>query len=154
MGTFLRLVSGFLFVPLLIWLSRRGGGYVLFLIDSIIAVGLWEFYRLMEAKGVEPSKKLGIFAALTLSTLVYWGGPTHFLGLYLAAFAMTITLRELFRPVEKFPIYDIATTAFGVLYVAWLAIHLIMLRELPREGGVDYSIGSHLFLYAFLMTWA
>jgi len=153
-GTFLRLVSGFLFVPILIWLSRRGGGYLLFLVEIVIVVGMWEFYRLMEAKGVEPSKKLGIFAALTLATLVYWGGPTHFLGLFLAAFAMTITLRELFRAVEKFPIYDIATTAFGVIYVGWLAIHMIMLRELPREVGVDYAIGSHLLLYAFFMTWA
>ncbi|MBZ0267305.1 phosphatidate cytidylyltransferase [bacterium] len=154
MGTLLRVASGFVFVPVLILLSQHGGVWLLFLVNNIIVVGLWEFYRLMEAKGVEPSKKLGIFAALVLSTLVYWGGPTHFLGLFLAAFVMTITLRELFRPVEKLPIYDIATTTFGVLYVGWLGTHFTMLRELPREVGVDYAIGSHLLLYAFLMTWA
>ncbi|GJM44223.1 MAG: phosphatidate cytidylyltransferase [Gemmatimonadota bacterium] len=154
MGTFLRVLSGFVFVPLLIWLSRHGGAFFLFLVLNIIVVGLWEFYRLMEAKGVEPSKKLGITAALTVATLVYWGGATHFLGMFLALFVMTITLRELFRPVERFPIYDIATTAFGVLYVGWLAIHLLLLRELPREVGVDYLWGSHFLLYAFLMTWS
>jgi phosphatidate cytidylyltransferase len=38
--------------------------------------------------------------------------------------------------------------------VGWLLIHLLMLRELPRELGLDDRVGAHLVLYAFLMTWA
>lgn len=154
MGTLLRVASGFVFVPILIWCARTGGAAWLFLIVSIIVIGLWEFYRIMEAKGIEPSKKLGISAALVLSTLIYWGGPTHFLGLFLAAYVVTITLRELFRSVEKYPIYDIATTSFGVLYVGWLGLHMLLLRELPRELALDYALGGHLALYAFFMTWS
>jgi phosphatidate cytidylyltransferase len=153
-GTFLRVLSGIIFVPFLIWLARQGRGWFLCLVLNIIVVGMWEFYRVMEAKGVEPSKKLGVTAALVLATLVYWGGPTHFLALFLALFMMTLMVRELFRPVEKFPIYDIATTVFGVLYVGWLGLHLELLRELPREVGLAYALGAPLVLYAFFMTWA
>ncbi len=154
MGTILRVLSGIVFVPLLIWLAHQGRGWFLGLVLNIVVVGLWEFYRVMEAKGVEPSKKLGIAAGLVLSVLVYWGGPAHFLPLFLAAFMMVLTLRELFRRAEKFPIYDISTTVFGVLYVGWLGLHLLLLRELPREAGLAYALGAPIVLFAFFMTWA
>jgi phosphatidate cytidylyltransferase len=155
-GTLKRVASGVVFVPFLVVVSRAGGGWFLALTDMILIVGLWEFYRLMEAKGVNPSKKVGIGAALALSTITYWFGPgaqTHYLGLFLAASVVVITIRELLREDLAFPIYDIATTAFGVMYVGWMLIHFILLREMPRELGLPYITGSHFLLYVFLMAW-
>lgn len=157
MGTLTRVASGVVFVPFLILISRAGGGWFLSLTNIILIVGLWEFYRLMEAKGVNPSKKIGIGATLALSTITYWFGPatqTHYLGLFLAASVVVITIRELMREDLAFPIYDIATTAFGVMYVGWMLIHFILLREMPRELGLPYLAGSHFILYTFLMAWA
>ena len=156
MSTLLRVASGVVFVPFLIVVSRAGGGWFLALTNMILLVGLWEFYRLMEAKGVNPSKKIGMGAVLALSTITYWFGPgqqTHYLGLFLTAFVMVITIRELLREDITFPIYDIATTAFGVFYVGWMLTHFILLREMPRELGLPYIAGSHFLLYTFLMTW-
>jgi phosphatidate cytidylyltransferase len=156
-GTLTRVASGVVFVPFLILVSRAGHGWFLALADMILIVAMWEFYHLMEAKGVNPSKKLGIAAALLLSTLTYWFGPSHgmhFLGMFLAAWVVVITLRELLRESIEFPIYDIATTAFGVLYPGWMLLHLVLLRELPRELGLPYLAGSHFLLYVFLIAWA
>jgi phosphatidate cytidylyltransferase len=42
----------------------------------------------------------------------------------------------------------------GVFYVAFLASHLVLLRELPLAAGLDYSIGSSFVFLAFAVTWA
>ena len=156
MGTLRRVLSAIVFIPVLVLLSRTGGGPFLLFVDMTMVVALWEFYRLMEAKGVNPSKRLGVAAALVLSVLTFWWGPNggHSLGLFLAAFVVTIMLRELVRPQMTFPIYDIATTMFGVFYVGWLMLHLLLLREVPREMGLPYAAGSAFVLYAFLLAWA
>jgi phosphatidate cytidylyltransferase len=148
----LRILSGVVFVPVLIFLSRLGGVWFLLLVLGILVLGGWEFYRMMERKGVNPSKKMGVFAILALAVLVYLTG-TKFLGLYLALLLFTILLRELFRSKMMFPIYDIATTFFGVLYVGWLMSHLVLLRELPHVLALDYQLGSHFVLYTFLIVW-
>jgi len=157
LGTRKRVLSGIVFLPILVLISRRGGGAFLLFLNTTMVVALWEFYRLMEAKGVNPSKRLGVAAALVLSTITWWWGPGgghHSLGVFLAAFVVSISLRELFRPEMAFPIYDIATTFFGVFYVAWLMLHLLLLRELPREIGLPDGAGSAFLLYAFLLAWA
>jgi phosphatidate cytidylyltransferase len=151
-GTLLRVASGIVFVPILVWLSRRGGGPFLFFINMLLVVACWEFYSLMEAKGVNPSKKVGVTAVMLLSFTVTWSGTEH-LGLFLAMFVIAITVRELMR-AAKLPIYDIATTVFGVVYVGWLLLHLLLLRELPREQFLPDAAGSHFFLYAFFLAWA
>jgi phosphatidate cytidylyltransferase len=156
-GTLLRVLSALVFLPFLVLVTRAGGGVFLLFLDMTMVVALWEFYQVMEAKGVNPSKRLGVSAALILSTLTYWWGPSgahHSLGIFLAAFVITIMLRELFRPDMAFPIYDIATTMFGVFYVGWLMLHLLLLRELPREFGLPDAAGSSFVLYAFLLAWA
>ncbi len=152
MGTLLRVVSGIVFLPILYWVSKTGGGPFLFFMNMLTIVACWEFYSLMEAKGVNPSKKVGVTAVMLLSTTVVWSG-TEYLGLFLAAFVVVITVRELFR-TDALPIYDIATTVFGVVYVGWLLLHLLLLREIPREHSLPDVVGSHFFLYAFLMAWS
>jgi phosphatidate cytidylyltransferase len=152
-STLLRVASGIVFVPALILASRAGRGWFLFLAEWILFAGAWEFYLMMEAKGINPSKKVGVGAVLVLGVLTYLGGTAP-LGFFLAAFVITITLRELFRAETALPIYDIATTVFGVLYVGWLGVHFVLLRELPREIGTAYSTGSAFLLYAFLMAWS
>jgi phosphatidate cytidylyltransferase len=148
-----RVLSGVVFVPFLILMTQAGGGFFLFLVNWIQLAACWEFYRMMEAKGVHPSKKVGLFATLVLSAVVYATG-LNYLGVFLAGFILTILVRELFRPEMTFPIYDIATTVFGVVYVGWLLLHLVLLRELPRELSMDDSLGATLVLYVIAIVWS
>jgi phosphatidate cytidylyltransferase len=146
-------LSGIVFVPVLIWISRTGGAPFLFLIYATVIMGLHEFYSLMEAKEINPSRKLGIAAVLVLTTLVFVSGTAH-LGLFLAAFLLVLTVRELFRETMTFPIYDIATTFFGVAYVGWLVLHLLLLRQLPASIGLHDSMGGHFVLMTFFCVWS
>jgi phosphatidate cytidylyltransferase len=152
LSTLPRVLSAIVFIPVLIVLSRVGGLWFLALVAGILIVGCREFYTLMEAKGVNPSKKTGIVVAVLLCVTAYVSGTGH-LGFFLAALMIAVMLRELFRTPVAFPIYDIATTVFGVIYVGWLTAHLVLLRESPRELGLPYGIGSAFLLYAFLMAW-
>lgn len=152
MSTLPRVLTAVVFIPILILVSRAGGVWFLALVEGILIVGCREFYTLMEAKGVNPSKKTGIVVAVLLCVTAYFSG-VELLGFFLAALMIAITLRELFRTRIAFPIYDIATTVFGVIYVGWLMAHLVLLREAPHEVGLPYRAGSAFLLYAFLMAW-
>ena len=50
-------------------------------------------------------------------------------------------------------VFHISTTIFGVLYVGWLSTHFILLRELPRVVGLDYSMGANFVFLAIALTW-
>ena len=67
-----RILASFIFIPCLIIIARRGGFYYLALIDIMILVGLWEFYKMMEAKGLKPYKTIGILSGLALSWYVFF----------------------------------------------------------------------------------
>jgi len=41
----------------------------------------------------------------------------------------------------------------GTTYVAWLASHLVALRELPLHTGGTYALGFHAVAFAFVTTW-
>jgi phosphatidate cytidylyltransferase len=148
-----RVLSGVVFIPVLVLMTRAGGAVFLFLVNWIQVAACWEFYRMMETKGVNPSKKVGLLATLVLSAVVYATGPGH-LGVFLAGFVLTMMVRELFRAEMTFPIYDIATTVFGVVYIGWLLIHLVLLRELPRELSMDEALGASLVLYVIAIVWS
>ena len=63
-----RILASIVFIPCLIIIARRGGFYFLALIDIMILVGLWEFYKMMEAKGLRPYKAIGIMSGLSAET--------------------------------------------------------------------------------------
>ncbi len=139
-------------VPCLFIITWRGGLYFLLLVNLIIVLGLREFYLLLAAKGYRPYKVLGTICALAVSLYLYRGGAADSLIMTLALLA--IMIGELFRKDMARSMNHIAVTLLGVLYVGWLGSHLIMLRELPQELGVDDRIGAELIFYAAVVTWA
>jgi len=140
-------------VPLLIWFTLRGGVLFLLLIDAVIFCGLREFYLLMEARGYRPYKFIGILCGLLLSWYVYTGGAA--LSLLLSVILLVVMTSELFRRDMSNSLVHISVTVFGVLYVGWLASHLVLLRELPNAvDGLDYSFGTRCLGLVAAVTWA
>jgi phosphatidate cytidylyltransferase len=48
----------------------------------------------------------------------------------------------------------VATTVFGIVYVAYLGSHLVLLRELPWLIDRPYDVGARFVFLAFAMTWS
>ena len=149
----LRVVSGLVFVPLLILLARAGGVAFLGLIALEVTLGLIEFYRMMRGKGLQPYPLLGHLCALGLLWKVYRPHQSQTDFLVTAALLLTLGL-GLRRPDLKGRVEGMAVTLFGVLYVGWLSAHLVRLRELPWRAGTAYADGAAYALLAFFLTWS
>lgn len=147
-----RVLASAIFLPCLIIIARRGGFYYLALIDIMILVGLWEFYKMMEAKGLRPYKALGIMSGLALSWYVFFQQGVY-ANFFLSVIFIGIMTLELARREKGLAVYHISVTIFGVFYVAWLGSHLILLRELPHLKGLDYSLGFSFVMVVFALTW-
>jgi phosphatidate cytidylyltransferase len=147
-----RVLASMIFIPCLIIIARRGGYYYLALIDIMILIGLWEFYRMMEAKGLKPYKMMGILSGLALSWYVFFQQGIY-ANVLLSVIFIGIMVLELARKEKGLAVYHISVTLFGVFYVAWLGSHLILLRELPHLKGLDYSLGFSFVIITFALTW-
>ncbi len=150
---FKRILASVIFLPCLFIITRRGGFYYVMLIDIMILVGLWEFYRMMEAKGLRPYKVIGILSGIALSWYIYFHQGIY-ANFFLSIVFIGIMSLELVRRERRFATYHISVTIFGVFYVAWLGGHLILLRELPHLKGLDYQLGFSYVMIVFIMTWS
>jgi phosphatidate cytidylyltransferase len=149
----LRVGSSLLFIPILVLLAHAGGLAFLALVAVQVTLGWIEFYRMMRGKGLQPHPWLGAIASLGILWVSY--RPETSQGDLLATFAFLLAMAlGLRRPEVPRRVEGIAVTLFGVLYVAWLSAHLVLLRELPWRAGTDYRDGASYVLLAFLLTWS
>lgn len=130
-------------------------------------VGLEEFYRACEAKGMQPARLAGIATTgLLFLGATPWGAAR--VGPYrealLVALLMAAMLGEIARR-GRAPVANLGATLLGVVYVGWLFSHLILLRVegaalLARMGGQAPTLpmgigadgGGWLLLLIFLAT--
>jgi phosphatidate cytidylyltransferase len=147
-----RLLASAIYIPCLIIIAKRGGLYYVALIDIMILVGLWEFYKMMEAKGLRPYKAIGIISGIVLSWYIFFQQGIY-ANFFLSIIFFLIMTLELARKEKGLAVYHISVTIFGVFYVAWLGSHLILLRELPHLKGLDYSLGFSFVIVVFAVTW-
>lgn len=165
-----RLVTSFLFVPALIIIATTdsvayslrfwvfeigkvsGGVFFLILIELGIGIGAWEFFTILEAKGMRPYKRLGTFSALLLGLTSYFQSYL-FTILILTSLVIVLSISELFRRSLDRATEHISSTIFGVLYLGWLFSHLVLLRELPTAVGRPYHLGASFCLLPFALTW-
>lgn len=144
--TLKRLISAFIFIPILIYcLVSINPLFLLLLISIIIFLGLLEFYSLAAKKQIKPFTTIGIITSLLLLLSAYFK-PAQFYLLstilispLLIGYIVTLLIRRHFL--------EIGVTLSGVLYIGYLVSHIILLRHLPN-GGV------YLLFLLFLITWS
>jgi phosphatidate cytidylyltransferase len=127
---FYRVVSSVLFIPVLIFIAWNGGIYYLCLIELGIWLGAYEFFKILEIRGLKPYTFLGITAALVLGWNAYFASHI-FTFLTLTVLFFVVSISELYRRTLDRAIFHISATLFGVFYVGWLMSHLILLRQIP-----------------------
>lgn len=147
-----RVIAAVIFVPCLIVISRRGSVYFLLLVELVILTGLWEFYRMMQAKGLSPYRWVGMLGGAALPWYLFFRQGIYG-NLLLGLTFLGIMILELFRREKGHAVYHVSVTIFGVIYVSWLGSHLVMLRELPLITGIGYSRGFDFVMTVFVLTW-
>ena len=147
-----RLLAAAVFLPCFFIIAHRGGIYYLILIDLIIILGLFEFYRMMEAKGLRPYTWIGVLSGGALPWYLFFRQGIYANVLLTLTF-IAVMIAELIRKDKGHAVYHISVTIFGVLYVSWLGSHLMLLRELPILAGLGYSVGFTFVMIVFTLTW-
>ena len=156
-----RLSSSVALWSVALWIIFAGYelGFLL-LIGGLGLVGLWEYYRMLDAKGLPNFKVIGMLcgACLAGGSFYYIGkvGPVHaqdFEVGALLAFLLIVFGRQIFqRTRDLSPLETMAYTIFGLLYVPWMFSFVTkIVYATPRDA--DGHVTGHLYvLWLILVT--
>jgi len=149
-----RIITAVIFLPVLVCLATIGRIYYVILVEIGIILGTYEFFKILEARGLQPYKKLGILAGVLLGLVCYYKSYI-FTMFVLTCLILVLSVSELTRKKVEHAIYHMSGTVFGMLYVSWLFSHLILLREIPKflHYRFDYDMGISFSLLPFLIAW-
>ncbi len=104
------------------------------LVVLLTLIALYEFFYMVEKKGVRLFKSLGIFIGGLIPITVYfkfnveegWQFLFVVIGLFLL-FLLELTKKERHQPV-----LSISATIFGIVYISWCFSFVIKIRQLPH----------------------
>lgn len=148
-----RILVGITLIPVVLLLAWAGGVSVVAFVDVVIVLGLWEFYRMAAAKGLDPNRPLGLLGAVAISWSAWFDGGRAATGLMAGVVLLAVTL-EIIRKRPSSALLNAASTVLGVLYVGWLSSYLILLRALPSTHPTfDERDGMGALLIALLIPW-
>jgi len=147
-----RLVTSVLFILLVVLTLFVFPNWVFALVTtSIIAIALYEFYSLIEKKGILIYKYFGIAAGIMIPLTIYnqfeltKGWELAFIvGACLSLFLLQFARRD-----SSQAIVGVSTTLFGILYVSWFLSFLIKLK-LIQDGG--FPSGAKIVALLLLVT--
>lgn len=146
-GLATRLATSAVLVPLFVATIVAGGVVFLGAILVLVLVGTLEFFHLAGDKPYRARLAPGVALALAFPVILYWapGAPWALAALLTAGVIATAALQML-DPRGAEALASTAFTIFGALYVGLLFGHLVVLREIGREGAV-------LLGFTLLLTW-
>ncbi len=131
----------------------------------LIALALYEFYRLTEARGIFPHKYLGVFCGtvLAVSSKELWAElfglepqaaravATAVALLAVSALIIGVFVQQILKRCRNDAFVDIAATFFGLMYIAFLGSFLVKIRHLYDGSGGDFELRNYLFVLLFVL---
>ena len=132
-ATGVRVLTALVLVPLtfvLIWTPQLNLGFLVF-IAALGGIGVREFYRMAEAKSLEPKLLVGTLFAVAIILSGYFGLP-HIPGLLLFIAFAVLTCFHLSKVEHSLP--SLAASLMGLVYVGWLPAHFVLLHQVPQLG--------------------
>jgi phosphatidate cytidylyltransferase len=108
------------------------------LVTFFIIMGLYEFFTMLEHKGIKIYKYfgIGIGAIIPLSIALRFEPTKSWELLFIVLALLFLILMQFRRRQNSGVIVDISTTLFGILYISWFFSFLIKIRYLPGGLGL------------------
>jgi len=151
-----RVLTAVVGVPLLYFIFYLGGIPFLILILLVILFGNIELFKLLEAKGIQTERELGIAFSLALGIAAYFG---YFYFAVVFSFAVIIIfLLALRRQDLSNAIIALSTGLFAIIYMGWFLSHAILLRNIDHNSNLKTyveTVQGHSdigFFYIFLVV--
>ncbi len=103
----------------------------------VILAGLYEFFYMVEKKGVRLFKPLGLLVGVLIPLTIYFRFPIKegwqfsfaVIGIFI------LFLLELTKKDAHQSILSISATVFGIIYISWCFSFILRIRQLP-EGAL------------------
>jgi len=110
------------------------------LITVFIVIGLYEFFTMLERKGISIYKYfgIGIGAIIPLSIVFRFELTRSWELLFIVLVLLFLIIMQFARRQNSGVIADISTTIFGIVYVSWFFSFLIKIRNL--SGGLGLLV--------------
>ena len=100
-------------------------------------IGLYEFFYMVEKKGVRLFKPMGLAVGVLIPLTIYFRMPIkegwQFMFVIISLFLLF--LLELRKGKAHQPVFSISATLFAIVYISWCFSFLIRIRQLP-EGAM------------------
>ncbi|GBF23443.1 phosphatidate cytidylyltransferase, partial [Candidatus Gastranaerophilus sp. (ex Termes propinquus)] len=126
---------------------------LLFLLALVFVAGK-EYVKILENKGFRPSFGI-IYASAVVYALIIFFHRFDLMPVVLSGSTIVAFLGVLFRGRQPY-IANVATTVLGIMYGAWLPLHLLLLRQIGAEGVGAFKItmneGLYLVILVFLVV--
>lgn len=112
------------------------------MVTIFIAVGLYEFFTMLEKKGVGIYKYFGtaIGTIIPLSIIFGFELTRKWELLFIVLTLLFLIIMQFKRRENSGVIVDISTTLFGILYVSWCLSFLIKIRYLNLGAGLVSAV--------------
>lgn len=109
---------------------------------AFIITGLYEFFTMLEKKGINIYKYFGIGVGtiIPLSIMLRFELTKKWELFFIVLTLLFLIIMQFKRRKNTGVIVDISTTIFGVLYVSWFFSFLIKIRYLPDGIGLFASL--------------
>lgn len=147
-----RTLTGLVFVVLVVGSIITDKHLFALLFLFVTALGMWEFYTLVEKAGISPNKFAGILAGMFLyasNALISLNMADREILMGNFVLLFLIFLFELYRKIPN-PFTNIAFTFFGILYVA---VPFSLLNYFPNPAFLPGSYHHSLLLGFFFLVW-
>ena len=111
-------------------------------VTLFIAVGLYEFFTMLEKKGIRIYKYFGIVMGIVipLSIVFNFELTKNWELLFIVLAVLFLLLMQFTRRDSSGTIVGISTTIFGILYVSWFMSFMIKIRYLNGGAGFILSL--------------
>jgi phosphatidate cytidylyltransferase len=157
----LRFISTIALWSIALVIAFSGFEILFWLLISVFGmIGLWEFYRMLDHKGLPNFKVTGmICGAVMLGGSFYYfsrlgpAGSYDFEVAVLLFFLLTVFGRQMFaRLRHEEPLQTMAYTLFGLLYVLWLFNFITKIVYLTPPLSTGRLTGQFYVLYLIAVT--
>jgi phosphatidate cytidylyltransferase len=132
-----RLISSSVLIAIIIWSVFNIWAFNIAIIFFIV-MGLYEFFTMLEKKGMKIYKYfgIGIGTIIPLSILLRFESTKKWELLFIVLTLLFLIIMQFKRRDNSGVIVDISTTLFGILYVSWFLSFLIKIRYLNDGVGL------------------
>ncbi|MFH0828149.1 MAG: phosphatidate cytidylyltransferase [Candidatus Omnitrophota bacterium] len=136
-----RIISSFLLIGMVvasvlnIWVFN-------FSMMLITVLGLYEFFTMLERKGISIYKYVGIGMGMVipLSIMFHFELTKKWELFCIVLLLLFLTIMQFKRRQSQGAIIGISTTLFGILYVSWFLSFIIKIRQLDNGAGFFASL--------------